>query len=71
LLLPLEARLATPSSKPLPVYPLGLAPLVLQRLSIWLSLVVVGAVISEVVEVVQVGLEQEQGFLLPQGRTIR
>jgi hypothetical protein len=71
LLLPfLAARLATPSSKPLPLRLLGLALLVLQRLSIWLSLVVVGVeaeLMSAAKEVVVaaglVDLEQVLGFL--------
>jgi hypothetical protein len=64
--LPLEARLVTPSSKPLPLRLLGLALLVLQRLSIWLWLVVgvvaalLKLLIVPVVEVL-VDLEQERG----------
>jgi hypothetical protein len=50
---------ATPSFKPLPVYPLGLARLVLRRLSIWLLLVAVVAQAGKVVVAVLVviGLE--------------
>jgi hypothetical protein len=50
------------SSKPLPLRLLGLALLVLQRLSIWLSLVVVG-VLNGVAAVVLVGLEPQQVLL--------
>jgi hypothetical protein len=48
---------ATPSSKPLPLRLLGLALLVLQRLSIWLWRVEVGVVVDWAVAVVPVGLE--------------
>jgi hypothetical protein len=64
------AEVATPSSKPLPLRLLGLALLVLQRLSIWLSLVAVGAeaeLMSAAKEVVVaaglVDLERVLGFL--------
>jgi hypothetical protein len=52
--------LATPSFKPLPLHPLGLALLVLQRLSIWLWLVVVLEVLRSGVVVVLVVLEPVQ-----------
>jgi hypothetical protein len=54
------AEVATQSSKPLPLRLLGLALLVLQRLSIWLWLVVVGVVGMEVEVVEQVGFVLEQ-----------
>jgi hypothetical protein len=63
LLLPfLEAAVvvATPSSKPLPLRLLGLALLVLQRLSIWLWLVEVVEELMLVAAVEQVVLGQQQ-----------
>jgi hypothetical protein len=59
------AGVATPSSKPLPLRLLGLALLVLQRLSIWLSLVVVVELVKVAVEVLVVlGLVQVYRLLL-------
>jgi hypothetical protein len=61
---------ATPSSKPLPLRLLGLALLVLQRLSIWLWLV--GALEEVKAEVVVlVVLELEQAYPLQREQTIQ
>jgi len=58
------AEVVTPSSKPLPLRLLGLALLVLQRLSIWLWLVVQGEDMDKMVAVVALEvLEQEQDIL--------
>jgi hypothetical protein len=65
------AEVATPSSKPLPLRLLGLALLVLQRLSIWLWLVGVGVVDRLVAVAVLEDLELEQDWLLPLGLIIR
>jgi hypothetical protein len=57
--------LVTPSSKPLPLRLLGLALLVLQRLSIWLLRVAAVVVVKLVLEVVVVlvGLGLERAYL--------
>jgi len=64
------AEVVTPSSKPLPLRLLGLALLVLQRLSIWLWLV--GALEEVKAEVVVlVVLELEQAYPLQREQTIQ